>query len=88
MGQSTTKVDFMLHPRHVNILTVCIFMPVSVITLAFQTVCLHPVCIQLEEQSSTTLFVDDFSEAGLLRQLMTSARHKPKVGKEEVSQVF
>ena len=45
-------------------------------------------CILVEEQSSTTLFIDNFNEAGLFRQLMTSTNHKAIVGKEEVSQFF
>ena len=40
----------------------------------------------VEERSSNTLFADDYTEAGLLKQL--SLGYKAIFGKEEVSQFF
>lgn len=41
-----------------------------------------------EEWSSSTLFADDYTEAGLFKQLRTSSGYKVIVGKGEVSQFF
>lgn len=66
---------------------VCLSVPGSGTSPAFQNACSQADHIHVEEQSSTTLFID-FTETGLFRQLMTSTNHKAIVGKEEVSQFF
>lgn len=45
-------------------------------------------CQNVEDQKSTLLFVDEFTEAGLFQQLKATAGSKAIVGKEEVSQLF
>lgn len=42
----------------------------------------------MEEQSKNPIFVDEFTEVGLFRQLQTSSGNKAIIGKEEVSQFF
>lgn len=88
MGPTTIKVDCKLRPEHINLFMVCLSAPGSGKSPAFQNTCSQPVRIHVEEQSKTTLFADDFTEAGLFRQLKSSSGHKAIVGKEEVSQFF
>ena len=67
MDPTTIKVDSKLCPKHVNLFMVCLSAPGSGKSPVFQNACSQPVCIHVEEQSKTTLFVDDFKEAGLFR---------------------
>lgn len=49
---------------------VCLSVPGHGKSPTFKKACLQPVRIHIEKQLSTTLFTDDFTEAGLFRQLI------------------
>lgn len=86
MGATNIKVDCKLRHEHVNLFMLCLSPLGSGKSPAFQNGCSQPVRLHVEDQVSTTLFVDEFTEAGLFRQLQSSMGHKAIVGKEEVSQ--
>lgn len=86
MGATNIKVDCKLRHEHVNLFMLCLSPPGSGKSPAFQNGCSQPVRLHVEDQASTTLFVDEFTEAGLFRRLQSSMGHKAIVGKEEVSQ--
>ena len=55
---------------------------------AFQHGCAQPIRFHLQAKEDNPLFVDEFTEAGLFRQLKSMPGHKAIVGKEEASQFF
>ena len=67
---------------------ICLSEPGSGKSPAFQNGCSQPVCLHVEEQASTTLFVDEFTEAGLFQQLKSSLGRKAIIRKKEVSHFF
>ena len=87
-GETTVRVDCKLKTEQINLFVVCLSEPGSGKSPAFQNGCSQPVRLHVEDQTSTTLFVDEFTEAGLFQQLKTSLGHKAILGKEEVSQFF
>ncbi len=86
MGQTTIKVDCRLRPEQVNLFIICLSSPGSGKSPAFHNGCSRPVRLHVEEQKTTSIFVDEFTEAGLFHQLKKAKGHKAIVGKEEVSQ--
>ena len=88
LGTTNIKVECKLRHENVNLFVLCLSPPGSGKSPAFQNGCSQPVRLHVEEVKSTTLFVDEFTEAGLFRQLKSSLGHKAIVGKEEVSQFF
>ena len=44
--------------------------------------------VYMQRQEDNALFVDEFTEAGVFRQLKAANGHKAIVGKEEASQFF
>ena len=88
MGPTTIKVDCKMCAEKVNLFLICLCPPGSGKSPAFQNGCSQPIRLHVEEQSKNPLFVDEFTEAGLFRQLNTSSGQKAIIGKEEVSQFF
>ena len=86
MGQTTIKVDCRLRPEQVNLFLICLSPPGSGKSPAFQNGCSQPIRLHVEEQKSTNIFVDEFTEAGLFQQMKGAQGHKAIVGKEEASQ--
>ena len=87
-GEMTIKVHCKLKSEKINLIVVCLSETGSGKSPAFQNGCSQPICFHVQEHSSTTLFVDEFTEAGLFQQLKMSIGHKAIIGKEEVSQFF
>ena len=87
-GETTIKVDCKLKTEQINLFVICLSEPGSGKSPAFQNGCSQLVRLHVEEQASTTLFVDEFTEAGLFQQLKSSLGRKAINGKEEVSQFF
>ena len=81
MGPTTIKVDCKMPTEKVNLFLICLCPPGSGKSPAFQNGCSQPICLHVEEQSKNPLFVDEFTEAGLFRQLNTSSGQKAILGK-------
>ena len=55
---------------------------------SFQHGCAQPVLLHIKSKQDIPLFIDEFTEAGVFRQLKSVLGHKTIIGKEEVSQLF
>lgn len=88
MGPSTIKVNCRLQGEAVNLFMICLCDPGAGKSPAFQHGCAQPIRLHIEAKEEQALFVDEFTEAGLFRQLQTAPGHKAIIGKEEVSQLF
>lgn len=87
MGQSATKVDCKMRQEQLNLFVIRLSPPGSGKLPAFQNGCSQPIRLHVEEQSKNPIFVDEFTEVGLFRQLQTSSGNKAIIRKE-VSQFF
>ncbi|XP_078363681.1 uncharacterized protein LOC144647856 [Oculina patagonica] len=88
MGPSTISVKCRLQGEAVNLFIICLCDPGAGKSPAFQHGCAKPIRLHVETKQQQALFVDEFTEAGLFRQLSTAPGHKAIIGKEEVSQLF
>ena len=87
MGPTTIKVDCKMRQEQLNLFMVSLSPPGSGKLPAFQNGCSQLIRLYVEEQSKNPIFVDEFTEVGLFRQLQTSSGIKAIIGKE-VSQFF
>lgn len=87
MGQSAIKVDCKMQQEQLNLFVIRLSPPGSGKSPAFQNGCSQPIRLHVEEQSKNPIFVDEFTEVGLFRQLQTSSGNKAIIRKE-VSQFF
>ena len=87
-GETTIKVECKLKTERINLFVICLSEPGSWKSPAFQNGCSQLVRLHVEEQASTTLSVDEFTEAGLFQQLKSSLGRKAIIGKEEVLKMF
>ena len=88
MGPSTIKVDCRIRAETVNLFIICLCDPGAGKSPAFQHGCAQPIRLHVETKEDNVLFVDEFTEAGLFRQLKAANGHKAIIGKEEASQFF
>ena len=88
MGPSTTKVDCRIRAETVNLFIICLCDPRAGRSPAFQHGCDQPIRLHVETKEDNALFVDEFTKAGLFRQLKAANGHKAIVSKEEASQFF
>ena len=88
MGPSTVKVDCRIRAETVNLYMICLCDPGAGKSPAFQHGCAQPIRLHVEAKEDNPLFVDEFTEAGLFRQLKSTPGHKAIIGKEEASQFF
>ena len=88
MRPTAIKVDCKMRQEQLNLFMVCLSPPGSGKSPAFQNGCSQLIRLHAEEQSKNPIFVDEFTEDGLFRQLQTSSSNKAIIGKEEVSQFF
>ena len=88
MGQSTIKVGCRVKAESINLFLIFLCDPGSGKSPAFQHGCAQPVRLHVEAKEDIPLFVDEFTEAGLFRQLEATPGHKAIIGKEEASQFF
>lgn len=89
MGQATVRVPSKLFPENINIFMVCLCEPGAGKSPAFQHGCQVPLRLHVEQKNNNSpLFVDDFTEKGLFKQLGSATGGKAIIGKEEVSQFF
>ena len=88
MGQSTIKVGCRIKAEGINLFLICLCDPGAGKSPAFQHDCVQPVRLHVEAKEGIPLFVDEFTEAGLFRQLKATPGHKAIIGKEEASQFF
>ena len=85
---SKLKVSCRLQAEAINLFVVCLCDPGAGKSPAFQHGCAQPVRLHVESKQDIPLFIDEFTEAGLFRQLKSVPGHKAIIGKEEVSQLF
>ena len=88
LGPSKLKVSCRLQAEAINLFVVCLCDPGAGKSPAFQHGCAQPVRLHVESKQDIPLFIDEFTEAGLFRQLKSVPGHKAIIGKEEVSQLF
>ena len=88
MGQSTIKVGCRIKAEGINLFLICLCDPGAGKSPAFQHDCVQPVRLHVEAKEGIPLFVDEFTEAGLFRQLKAAPGHKAITGEEEASQFF
>ena len=88
MGPSTIKVHCRIRAENVNLYMICLCDPGAGKSPAFQHGCAQPIRLHVEAKEDNPLFVDEFTEAGLFRQLKATPGHKAIIGKEEASQFF
>lgn len=88
MGPSTVKVDCRMRAETINLYMICLCDPGAGKSPAFQHGCAQPIRLHVEAKEDNPLFVDEFTEAGLFRQLKSTPGHKAIIGKEEASQFF
>lgn len=88
MGPSTVKVDCRMRTESINLYMICLCDPGAGKSPAFHHGCAQPIRLHVEAKEDNPLFVDEFTEAGLFRQLKSTPGHKAIIGKEEASQFF
>ena len=88
MGPSKIKAESKIYAESVNLLMVCLCDPGAGKSPAFQKGCFEPVRLHVEEKKKISLFVDDFTKAGLFSHLNKTPSHKAIIGKDEVSSFF
>ena len=90
MGPSTVKVDCRIRAETINLYMICLCEPGAGKSPALQHGCAQPIRLHVEAKEDNPIFVDEFTEAGLFRQLkyIKPSLHKAIVGKEEASQFF
>ena len=88
MGPSKLKVSCRLQVEAINLFVVRLFDPGAGKSPAFQHGCAQPVRLHIKSKQDIPLFIDEFTEAGVFRQLKSVLGHKTMIGKEEVSQLF
>lgn len=87
MGPSKIKAESKINAESVNLLMICLCDPGAGKSPAFQKGCFEPVS-HVEEKKKISLFVDQFTKAGLFSQLNEAPSHKAIIGKDEVSSFF
>ena len=88
MGPSKIKAESKINAESVNLCMICLCDPGAGKSPAFQKGCFEPVRLHVEEKKKISLFVDDFTKAGLFSQLNEAPCHKAIIGKDEVSSFF
>ena len=88
MGRSTIKVGCRIKAESINLFLICLCDPGAGNSPAFRHGCAQPVRLHVEAKGDIPLFVDEFTEAGLFRQLKATPGHKATAGKEDASQLF
>ena len=83
VGATNIKMDCKLRHEYVNLFMLCLSPPGSGKSPGFQNSCSQPVGLHVEDHASTTLFVDEFTEAGLFRQLQSSLGTRPLLEKRK-----
>ena len=66
MGPSTVKVDCRIRAETVNLYMICLCDPGAGKSPAFQHGCAQPIRLHVEAKEDNPLFVDEFTEAGLI----------------------
>lgn len=88
LGPTKLKVNCRLQAEAINLFMVCLCDPGAGKSPAFQLGCAQPIREHVEAKKDIPLFIDEFTEAVLFRQLQAVPGHKAIIGKEEVSQFF
>ena len=88
MGRSTIKVGCRIKAESINLFLICLCDPGTGKSPAFRHGCAQPVRLHVEAKGDIPLFVDEFTEAGLFRQLKATPGQKAIVGKEDASQLY
>ena len=69
MGPSTVKVDCRIRAETINLYMICLCEPGAGKSPALQHGCAQPIRLHVEAKEDNPIFVDEFTEAGLFRQL-------------------